>query len=304
MLGLDMDAAPSVEIVWTQSEGGERCIGESELRTQVQAALGQPTSVHPPEGPNEGTEKAFVRGSVGRGMLGRGWTAVIEVRRGDAASLRRELALDASDCRQLDEAIVLVTTLLLDASIPTPSPLRVTGHATPISVSIGPDVVVAWGMLPGLSYGIGLVSETEIRPLWPIVLSAHEWPVSRATQGGSGGDLGAATFGAALCPGILTKRVWGIFVCAGASGGEITSRGVGLDHPRGDVRPYVQIEAQVGVRLRIATFVTARLGLGAGVPLSQDSYQFRSDTGNLQTVFRTSDAVLGSQVAIELSTVP
>jgi hypothetical protein len=290
-----MDAAPSVDLVWTQDAGGDSCIGQSELEAKVRSALG-PAPVPAQEGRGE----AFVRGSVGRGPLGRGWFAVVEVRLGHAATLRRELTLDAPDCRQFDEAIVLVVALLLDAAVSSPPPLTIARSVPTISVSLGPDIAVAWGMLPGLSFGFGVVSEAEIGALWPIVLAAHEWPASRATDGVYGGDLGAFTFGAALCPAVLSLGVWQIFGCAGASGGGVTARGFNLDVPRPSVNPYVQIDTQVGLRVRVAPHLTARLGLGAGVPLIHDTYQFHQADGSAESVFFTSDVVAVGQVAIEL----
>jgi hypothetical protein len=296
MLRPGMDAAPSVDLVWTQTAGGEECIGQNELGAKVQAVLGHLALVPSPEG----QRADVVRGSVGREAAGRGWIAVIEVRRADTPPLRRELTFTALDCRQLDDAIVLVVALLLDAAVSNPPPLTIASPAPAISVAIGPDLAIAAGMLPGLSFGFGLVGEAEIGQLWPIVLSAHQWPVSRAMDGASGGQLGAVTFGAATCPVTLAGDGWAIFGCAGASGGEVNSTGVGLDHAFGQGRPYVQIDAQVGLRFRVAGSLVTRLGVGAGFPLIQDTYKYDQADGSIHNVFRTSPVVPGGQVAIEL----
>jgi hypothetical protein len=292
-----MDAAPPVDLVWIQTAGGEKCIGQDELSEKVQAAVGRPALVRAREGQRS---DALVRGNVGRETSGRGWIAVIEVRRGDAPPLRRELALEAPECRQLDEAIVLVVALLLDSAASSPPPLTIESPAPAISVSIGPDLAVAAGMIPGLSFGFGLVSEARLPPLWPIVLSAHQWTVSRAMDGASGGQLGAFTFGAAMCPVLLALDGWEMFGCAGASGGEVSSTGVGLDRALGNVRPYVQIDAQVGFRLRVADSLVTRLGLGTGFPLIQNTYAYVQADGTAHNVFRTSAVVPLGQVAIEL----
>jgi hypothetical protein len=291
-----MDAAPPVEFVWTQQAGGEECIGQSELAAKVQAALGRPELV-PAVDDRRGD---VVRGSVGRGTAGRGWIAVVEVRRGDAPPLRRELGLDASDCRQLDEAVVLVVALLLDSADSNPPPLKIENPLPAISVSVGPDLAVATGMLPGVSLGFGLVSEVELRSLWPIVLSGHQWPTSRTVGGSSGGELSAYTFGAATCPFMLSRDSWAIFACTGASGGEVNSAGIGLDRPRSQARAYVQIDAQVGLRLRVADHLVTRLGLGVGFPLLRDDYTYGQADGIVQEVFVTSAVVPLAQVAIEL----
>ena len=80
-----MDAAPAVEIVWTQAQGGERCIGRDELATKVQAAVGQSPQTVSPDGL---PDKAIVRGSIGKDEGGEDWAATIEVRRGDPSGAR------------------------------------------------------------------------------------------------------------------------------------------------------------------------------------------------------------------------
>ena len=294
-----MDAAPPIDLVWTQAAGGEECIAQSELGAKVQAALGYP-AISPTASGQSGD--GHVRGNVGPGAFGRGWLAVIEARRGEAPPLRRELSMDALDCRELDEAIVLVVALLLDAVVSSPPPITIGSSAPSISVSLGPDIAVAWGMLPGLSIGLGLVSTARIGRLWPIVLSFHQWPSTRATEGASGGQIGAMTFGAAVCPLTFARHGWEVFACAGASGGEVTSAGVGLDQPLDDARQYVQVDTQVGVRLRVAAHVASRLCLGAGFPMTKYEYSFGQPDQESREVFRTSSVVPFVQVAIELQT--
>lgn len=296
MLAAAMDAAPPVDLVWTQAAGGEDCISPSDLASKVAAALGHPV-FSPASSPDDG----HVRGSVGPGPFGRGWLAVVEARHGAAPPLRRELAMNAPDCRQLDEAIVLVVALLLDSAVTSLPPLTIGSSAPSISASLGPDVAVAWGMLPGPSIGVGLVSTTQIGRLLPIVLSFHEWPSTHAAQGTAGGRIAALTFGAAVCPLEFRRRGWEIFGCAGASGGEVTSAGSGLVHTRNDARQYIQIDTQVGLRLRVADHVASRVALGAGFPFTRYEYQFDA-ADQVVDVFRTWSVVPFGQVAIEVRT--
>ncbi len=293
-----MDAAPAIDLVWTQTPGGEQCIGEGELGAKVQAVLAHATS--PAAFGQAGG--AHVRGTIGPAPFGRGWLAVVEARRGDAAPLRRDLSMDASDCRQLDEAVVLVVALLLDSVVVAAPPSLVVRPSLSVWLSLGPDITVAWGMLPGLSFGFGVLGAARIGPLWPVVLSFHEWPSSGAMEGASGGKMEAFAFGAAVCPAALARRGWEGFACAGASVGQVTSIGVGLDQPRDDARRYVEADAQVGFRFRVADYVVSRLGVGAAFPLTRYEYTFRESDQSVRDVFRTWPVVPFGQVAIELRT--
>jgi hypothetical protein len=260
-----MDAAPAVEIVWTQTQGGDECIGRDELAAKVQAAVGQPSQTLLPDG---SPDLAIVRGSMGRDPSGQGWAAAIEVRRGGGGPLRRELRLSATDCRQLDETIVLVVEMLLDAAILREKPpLVVENSRSRLAVSIGPDVAIGIGMLPGISFGFGLVGETEIHPLWPIAVWGHFWSPTVPTDGALPGQWEAWTFGAAACRLTFPGNVLSLFGCVGGSGGRINSVGIVVNTPHADFQTYVEIDARVGVRLRIVGPVVARFALGAGVPL-------------------------------------
>jgi hypothetical protein len=292
-----MDAPPPVELAWVHTLGGEECIDQSELAAKVSAALGRPALATSPEN-QQG--HAVVRGTVGRGTTGRGWVAVVEVDRAEMPPLRRELSLDASDCRELDEAIVLVIALLIDSAVSNPPPLTIERPAPALSVSIGPDLAIAAGMLPGLYFGFGLIGEAEIARVWPIALSAHEWPVTRETAGASGGQLGAWTVGVAVCPTLLARATWQIFVCAGGSGGEVRSNGIGLLSAHDNARAFVEVDGQVGLRFRLAGPVAARLGWGAGIPIVRDTYAFFESDGSRHDVFRTAVAVPMGELAIEL----
>lgn len=297
MLAEVMDGLPPVELVWTETLGGEECICEKELGARLSTALGRPV-VTGSTGDGQGSE--VVSGTVGRATTGPGWEAVVEVRRGDSPPLRRVLRLVASDCRELDEAVVLVMALLVDSDVSTPPSLTIQSHAPAVSIAIGPDLAIATGRLPGVSFGFGLTGEAQIgRGFWAVSLSAHEWPLSRATVGASGGQMGAWTLGVGVCPFTPVGGSWEVFVCAGGSGGQVNSAGIGLDRARDNARAFVQVDAQIGARLRLASSLALRLALGSGVPIVRDRYAFVEADGTVREVFRTAGVVPMGQLSVE-----
>jgi hypothetical protein len=297
-----MDAPAAVELAWDPSSARQGCIDQDELATRVESTLGH--RVFASSGSAEvGTT---VRGYAAADPPGRGWIAVVEVRRGDAPPLRRELRLGAADCHQLDDAIVLVVALMVDVSGGGSSalPLDIGRAPRRVTVSVGPDIAIAAGMLPGAAVGIGLVMQTEIRPLWPIAVWAHGWPVTNALAPVSqaGGQIWALTFGAALCPWKLARSRWEFLACGGGTAGVIYSQGVGpLQPPKSDKRLYVQAEIQGGVRVQVMGPISVRLALGVAVPITQNRYDFTQPDGSQSPpVFQTWAVVPLGHVSIEV----
>ena len=117
---------------------------------------------------------------------------------------------------------------MAEAALPVAPRLRPCRSADPAaSVAIGPDVAFAWGMLPGIAAGFGLASDVAVPSFWHFSVWAHAWPVSEALDEGSGGRLGAWTFGAGPCVGRRGYPRVSFFGCAGVSGGLVYASGVG-----------------------------------------------------------------------------
>jgi hypothetical protein len=299
---VDADRPPppvALELEWIRAPGADACIDRAELASRVEATVGRGVLAH---GGVAATPPAtLVRGEIGPDVAGGGWLAVVELKGGDHAQ-RRELRLAPGDCRAFDEALVVVVALMVDAASPA-------AHARPLAfapappgatVSMGADVALASGMLPGADVGIGLASEIAVPPLWPVALAFHAWPVSDALAGGSGGRLGAWTAGLALCPRPWASTAWEVLICGGGSAGAVQSDGVGLDVSSSHVRPYVQVEARAGARVRVAGPLFVRLEAGAGLPLARDAYTYTQADGSVREVFRTAAVVPLAHLALEV----
>jgi hypothetical protein len=294
-----VSAPPVVELAWTRAAGAETCIEARDLAAKVEATIGRPVvpvaSLSSADAPAEASPLRL-KGEVR--SLGGGWIAVVEVQASGPA-LRREVALDAPDCRQFDEALVLVIALLTEAALPTAPRLTLPRPAPRASVGIGPDLAVAMGMLPGVAVGFGLATEAALPPLWHLAAWTHAWPISEALDGTSGGRLGAWTLGAGPCFGPASREPRAFFGCVGASGGVVYSSGVGLNVSYTKSLRYLQGELRVGFRLQLAGPMFARLEIGAGLPITRDSYQFTGADGVPHLVFRTAPVVALGRFAVE-----
>jgi hypothetical protein len=288
-----VDALPAVELAWSQLPGGETCLDRGSLVVKVEETIGRSVFA---SGVSSGT---LIEGTVGPGPRGGGWLAVVEARSAGTTAFRRELALQGSDCRRLDEAIVLVVALMID-STKSEAPLAIRAAPEVPTVAIGADVAFAPGMLPGMAAGVGLASDVKVPPLWPIVLRTHAWPMSEASQDGAGGKLGSWTFGAGLCPFTLARRGWAIYACVGATGGAIYSSGMNLDVSRSNTRAYLQAEVLPGIRVRVVGPVFAVVEVGGAVPFARDSYSYSQADGTVHQVFRTAEFIPLGHARVEV----
>jgi hypothetical protein len=307
----EVSAPPAVEIVWDRGPGGETCIDGQELAPRVQATLGRRVSLRTRPAGTGGLEQVPGQGLALDGVLqgevqprpdGRGWIAVVEVRRANAEALRREVTLEAPDCRQLDAAIVLVVALMAEAAQPTP-PSRpgppLPNAYPPPTISVGPDVTVAIGMLPRPAVGLGLASAVTFPQFWQVAAWAHVWPVSENLADGAGSRVSAWTAGAGICVGTASEGRVAVLGCAGGSGGAIFATGVRLDDPHSDVRPYLQAECTAGMRVHLAGSLFARVEVGAAAPIARDSYQFTDANGVFHEVFHTAVLVPLGRLGLE-----
>jgi hypothetical protein len=284
----------TIALSWSQAPGGGACIDRPGLVRKLEATVGEWRTA-----PADQADTA-IHGTVGPTPDGRGWLAVIDAHHADGSAFRRRLSLEALDCRELDEAIVLVVALMMDSAEPQPPPLKVPSRPQPSSVSVGVEGAFALGMLPRAAIGLGLTSDVRLAPLWPVDLWTDIWPTSQTLHNGAGARFGAWTAGIGLCPLDLAGTAWAFYGCAGATGGEIVSSGLGLDISVSHTRAYLQIELRVGTRLRIAGPLFAAIDLGAGVPVARDTYTYTQASGAVDEVFRTAAVVPFGHLALEV----
>jgi hypothetical protein len=291
-----VDVPPAIALAWDRGPGADSCIDGAELAARVEATLGR--AVRPVRGDDAVRDSEVLEGSVAPLPSG-GWIAVVDVRGANAAGLRREVTLDAPDCRQLDEAIALVVALMADAPLPRPPALVVPIRRAAVTVAVGPDVTIAIGMLPGLATGVGFSSDVAFPRYWHVVAWAHGWPISEALDEGSGARLAAWTFGVAPCLGTSLHDRWSVFGCAGVSAGVVYASGIGLALSRSRSLGYAETELRAGVRLRLGGPFALRLEGGLAVPWTRATYTFTAADGAERPVFRTAAVVPLARLGLE-----
>jgi hypothetical protein len=287
--------ADAVALTWSRDAGGQDCIDPRELAARVEAVVDR--KVFAPES-QAGT---VIAGAAGPRRGGEGWQATVEARTDGSVVMRRQVSVRGADCRQLDEAVVLVIALMVDSAESLPVVLDLPVASRPVSEAVGLGLAIAPGMMPGVGVSVGFTASVAIPPVWPIVLWTSTWPTSLAVgTSDKGGHFGAWTVGAAICPLFVDQKGWGAAACLGGSGGAITSNGVNLDEPDNKTLGYAEVDARIDLRVRLAGPVFAALELGASVPVTRYAYRYMEANDAVQVVFQTAPVIPQAGVRVEV----
>ena len=137
------DAQPAA-LGWVRAPGAEACIGTAALARAVEARLGRAALV------SAARAQVSVEGRIAPAEGGTGWRVALSVADENGKVLgTRTLAKDATDCRAMDEDVILTVALLIDPeaalSAPpaatttpppkTPPPVSTSGSTAPLPAS-------------------------------------------------------------------------------------------------------------------------------------------------------------------------
>lgn len=148
-LAADDSPAETVDLAWARSADVDTCLSGSDLKRAVRKRLGRDPFV----APFHQTVDGFVSRKAGK------WSADLVVRGHQGALLgSRHLESTATDCRELDEAVVLTVTLIIDPNA-TLQPEPATATAT--TTATAPDQPKS----PNDSNSVGASSPREVPPL-------------------------------------------------------------------------------------------------------------------------------------------
>lgn len=307
----------SARLQWQREPGAETCITSEELAAGLQRRLRRGT-VGGPEA--ELTLEGVILPAEGRP----GWRAWIVVRdRAGRATGSREFSSDEASCRALDEALLLVLSVIVEPSLalepaagaprPPPPPASGPGAGRREEAVWGYAAAgggAAVGLVPGL--GGGLAGGAGLR-LWggPVFeLEAAHWFATRAarevTSAAGLSEIGranvSATYGGLdVCALPVDRRPWHVLGCLGAQAGVV--RAVGVEF-RGEnltqTRPLVNAAARVEGRFDLGGPLFVRALAGVAVPLVRDKFNFDGRTIGEATLYRFApvSGTFGAQVGV------
>lgn len=240
---------------WVRLPGAESCITTPELGSRIEAHLGRPALVSPSVA-DVSIEARIAKTGDGRAAR---YRAIVGGTRRDGTPIgTREIASETSDCRALDDGLVLVIALMIDpdalapARPPPPSPpsppsdpvvtREVVVHERVILRDIEREAApkrpwivqgaltgaAAFERLPGVAPGFGVSLRSGPSSLLAFEFSFGMYPSQTLEVRGRSVDFALIEGGVAFCPSVAFGSRVDLGGCAGLRFGEIRSRGRGF----------------------------------------------------------------------------
>ncbi len=259
---LASDAAadpPRHELRWTREPGAETCIDPDALTAAVEARLGRIVFAR--------TDKPAV---IIDGRVSPSWHVAIWVRNADGSPIgERVLDEPAASCRALDEALVLVISLIIDPNAALREPAVPALSREPWHVGFGVSVLGAAGILPGASIG-GALDVSIDGPVLPTIELLGTWWMADETRDlGQGGRFGLITGG------IATRiPIWKLDTGFGLQLGRMTGTGIGFDRVQDAVALVPAITIDPSVVWASRGRISFRAGLSLWMPLVRPQFTF------------------------------
>lgn len=295
---------------WNRLPGAEACIDAPALATKVEQRLGVGALVVPSQA------TISIEGRVAPATTGRGWQANIAIAEtGKKPEHERKLESKAASCRALDEALVLVISLLIDPDAPQAAEVETVNSQDRVviktiylkprwRVAARSGVVAELGSQPGLmNPAVHLALRSRPPGLPWIELGVWLSQPSRAESRFSGREAELHWLGAALmaCPTLFQLSRTTLLGCGGIDLGYLRAVGKGFETSTVEHTWIPRLGVGVDILQSLTRHWNAGLRLGGRVPLSRATIAFeRSElvADSSQPLYRT--AALQAQLMLYL----
>jgi len=285
---------------WVRAPGAESCIDPDALSSALELHLGRALG-------SGGAAVRTIDGRVEPSDDGFRATLVVRDERGEALGERELVAI--GECRRLDEPLVLVLSLLVDAYAADLAP-------PPTSVSVAPVVAPpapprSWRLglavsgtgAVGADPGLGLGADVRVEvapPGWPmLVASVGGWLPDRVPVAAGASRFSAVGAGLVACP-LVALLATEVRACGGVELVRVDASGMGfaLDRSVVDWVVSARVEAEV------VRGLTARLGVVAGVglwiPVIQPRFVY-TDGSEVREIYDPSPAAVVLRVGVRVA---
>lgn len=287
----------SARLQWQRLVGAEGCISGEELAATLQRRLRRGT-IGGPEA------DVTLEGTIAPAESGVGYKAWLVVRdRSDQSLGTREVTSVETSCRALDEALLLVLTVIIDPSLAfEPGQGAASTSTPPARVASATSAETTWhlsagggaslGLVPGV--GFGVLANAGVRP-WggPLLeLGAAHWFASQVDSDEGSASV-SVTYGTLnICAFPFASGAWQFGACAGGQGGVIRVNASDFGGENlSPSRPLANVTARAEARWQVSDPLFVRFSLGGAVPIVRDRFFFNTQTGDVVSLFRLSPVI-------------
>jgi hypothetical protein len=314
------DGGSTSALSWVRLPGTESCITAPELGARVEKHLGRPVLVSPSvaDVSIEGRAEA-----IGSGPSRRYRVVVGGTRRDRSTIGTREMVSAGTDCRALDDGLVLVVALMIDpealspapaqpAPAPAPPPVvtreivnertvvheieRVHDGPPPWSVSASLLGTAAIQRLSGAAPGAMAVLRAGPSKLLAFQLTLGVVPSGELTVGSRTVDFGIFEGGIAYCPAVSVARRVDVGGCAGLRAGLVHSKGRGFASDRATDRGLADVAVGPQLAVDLGGPVFGVVAANALLPLVRQQTTVTDASG--KELVLDERAALGGEVAL------
>jgi hypothetical protein len=295
-------------------DGPPGCIDASELRQAVSATLTREAFA---DSAPDGTLRAKLS------QVGHSWRATVSLVTSSGRALgAREITREASSCRALDPALVLVTSMLVDAARgqePDPIPMRAEPAAElaarrdePVPPRATqpnePPTTFAGGL--GVAFSLGFLPTVALAPMgWLRLAHGHAlagevaaaWFPRAVEQATPGGVFDGGWISLGYCPALISNIGVEVTGCVRGAGAWMRGQGTSVRVSETTTIPF----GEVGLGARASAHLVGPLWIGTGVDgwgaLGRPRFTVL-ESGVGKAVFTPSPVYLSASLGLELHT--
>ncbi len=284
--------------------GAETCISEEELRAAVERRIGRPLA----------RVSSATRKVVGiieyQRALG-GYRAKLNVEDAEGFVGEREFSVSGTDCRELDQALVLAVMLAVNPDATRDVPRRLppqparTMQAEPTEPTPDPKTfgaqfgfVLGGGFLLGVSWGERLGAFAELSPGWEARVAVTRWRDARI-PGERSATLELTQAEATACRTAEVSR-FRFGVCPRLSIGSLSAKGIGLVSPNRDSGAVVHAGAGGFASMNVAGPMQVGTSSFVLASLTRQSVVFQDRSGRDRELYFTPGAAIAFELFLTL----
>jgi hypothetical protein len=269
-----------VFLYWTRYPGAESCLDQHALEQSIEGRLNRKVFT------SQRDADLIVQGEINRVDVADNWRVSFTMRDSAGNPLgERNVIIQARDCRNIDDAISLVFTLMVESLRETtfvqPTPNTPPAKRAPSKpeepiwdLDIEPALAASFGLLPqpafGFTFEASLTAKRFVRSLIAISL----FQPTRASEQSVGADIDSWNIETGGCLNVLSPSSFRLEGCVGLEFGQMRAYGVNMNVQRNPQRWAIGALLGPSFTLELSSYFILRLDLLVQVPIRSARFYY------------------------------